>query len=68
MRMEYVVVSYPTARDVRIDGQLAGKDQRSCSGWNVGTIRSTWETRRTISRIRREDCPRYDFHQAYAHP
>jgi hypothetical protein len=23
--MEYVVVSYPTARDVRIDGQLAGK-------------------------------------------
>jgi hypothetical protein len=25
MRMEYVVVSYPTARDVRIDGQIAGK-------------------------------------------
>ena len=25
MRMEYVVVSYPTARDVLIDGQIAGK-------------------------------------------
>jgi hypothetical protein len=25
MRMEYVVVYYPTARDVRIDGQIAGK-------------------------------------------
>ena len=25
MRMEYVVVSYPTARDVRIDGRIAGK-------------------------------------------
>ena len=25
MRMDYVVVSYPTARDVRIDGQIAGK-------------------------------------------
>jgi hypothetical protein len=25
MRMEYVVVSYPTVRDVRIDGQIAGK-------------------------------------------
>jgi len=29
MRMEYVVVSYPTARDVRIDGQIAGKTNRS---------------------------------------
>jgi hypothetical protein len=25
MRMEFVVVSYPFVRDVRIDGQLAGK-------------------------------------------
>lgn len=25
MRMEYVVVSYPAARDVRIDGQIGGK-------------------------------------------
>ena len=25
MKMEYVVVTYPTARDVRIDGQIAGK-------------------------------------------
>jgi hypothetical protein len=25
MRMEYVVVSYSRARDVRIDGQIAGK-------------------------------------------
>lgn len=25
MRMEFVVVSYPAARDVRIDGQIAGK-------------------------------------------
>lgn len=25
MRMEFVVVSYPTDRDVRIDGQIAGK-------------------------------------------
>ncbi len=29
MRMEYVVVYYPTARDVRIDGQIAGKTNRS---------------------------------------
>lgn len=25
MRMEYVVVSYPTVRDVYIDGKVAGK-------------------------------------------
>lgn len=25
MRMEYVVVSYPTVRDVRLDGQIIGK-------------------------------------------
>jgi hypothetical protein len=29
MRMEYVVVSYPTDRDVRIDGQLAGKTNKT---------------------------------------
>ena len=29
MRMEYVVVSYPTARDVLIDGQIAGKTNKT---------------------------------------
>jgi hypothetical protein len=25
MRMEFVVVSYPASRDVRVDGQISGK-------------------------------------------
>jgi hypothetical protein len=29
MKMEYVVVSYPANRDVRIDGQIAGKTNKT---------------------------------------